>query len=199
MEPKKCKTRLRCTMIVCCFFVGIVQSDLFAQTPIQALQGTIDQLQSTLRASDLEEDIRIAQVREITMERFDFREMSKRILGPHWAKNFEKQDKFVSEFTEYMKRTFVNNVTKIKDLKVFCQNEETNGSTAKVITSISMPNEEFKIKFQMYSSESGWKIYDIVLGNDSFSIVSSYRAQFHWILQVSSFEDLLQIIRAKNT
>jgi hypothetical protein len=30
MEPKKCQTILRCTMVACCFFLGVVQHDLFA-------------------------------------------------------------------------------------------------------------------------------------------------------------------------
>jgi hypothetical protein len=58
MEPKKCKTRLSCTMMACCFLLGIVQSNLFAETPIQALQETIDHLQNILRDPGLGEDIR---------------------------------------------------------------------------------------------------------------------------------------------
>jgi hypothetical protein len=62
-----------------------------------------------------------------------------------------------------------------------------------------MSGEEFKIKFQMHPFGSGWKIYDVLLENAGFSVVRSYRTQLHWILKALSFEELLQIIRAKNT
>jgi phospholipid transport system substrate-binding protein len=198
MEPMKRKTRLRCTMMACCFFLGMVQSDLFAETPRQVLQETIDRLQNILRDPDLGEDTRTEQVREIVVARFDFREMSKRMLGSHWEQNVEKQDEFVAAFTEFMKRTFFNKVDKIKDTKVICRDEELQGSTAKVITIIHMSGEEFKIKFKMQRFGTGWKIYDVLLDNDSFSILRSYRVQFLWILQGLSFEELLHIIRAKN-
>ena len=57
------------------------------------------------------------------------------------------------------------------------------GSIAKVITSINISGEEFKIKFQMHPFGPAWKIYDVLLENDSFSVVRSYRTQFHWILE----------------
>ena len=83
-------------------------------------------------------------------------------------------------------------------MKVKCIDEAIDGSTAKVITSIDLSGEEFKVKFQMHPFGSAWKVYDVLLENDSFSVVRSYRTQFHWILKALSFDELLHIIRAKN-
>ena len=198
MEPKKCKTILRCTMVACCFLLGVVQHDLFAETPIQALDETLDRLQAISRDPGLGENIKTDQVRDIIVDRFDFREMSKRILGAHWEQNIEKQDEFVVVFTEFTKRTYLNKIDKIKAMKITCIDEEIQGSTAKVITSIDLSGEEFKVKFQMHPFGSAWKVYDVLLENDSFSVVRSYRTQFHWILKALSFDQLLHIIRAKN-
>ena len=198
MEPKKCKTILRCTMVACCCLLGVVQHDLFAETPIQALEETLDRLQAISRDPGLGEEIKTAQVRDIIVDRFDFKEMSKRILGSHWEQNIEKQDEFVGVFTEFTKRTYFNKIVKIKSMKVRCLDEEIQGSTAKVITSIDLSGDEFKVKFQMHPFGSAWKVYDVLLENDSFSVVRSYRTQFHWILKALSFDELLHIIRAKN-
>ena len=198
MEPKKCKTILRCTMVACCFLLGVVQHDLFAETPIQALEETLDRLQAISRDPGLGEEIKTAQVRDIIVDRFDFKEMSKRILGPHWEQNIEKQDEFVGVFTEFTKRTYFNKIVKIKSMKVRCLDEEIQGSTAKVITSIDLSGDEFKVKFQMHPFGSAWKIHDVLLENDSFSVVRTYRTQLHWILKALSFDELLHIIRAKN-
>ncbi len=136
MEPKKCKTILRCTMVACCFLLGVVQHALFAETPIQALEETLDRLQAISHDPSLGENIKIEQVRDIIVDRFDFREMSKRILGAHWEQTIEKQDEFVVVFTEFTKRTYFNKIGKIKSMKVTCIDEEIQGSTAKVITNI---------------------------------------------------------------
>jgi phospholipid transport system substrate-binding protein len=197
MEPKKCKTILRCTMVACCFLLGVV-SALFAETPTQALEGTLDRLQAVSHDLSLGEDIKTEQVRDIIVDRFDFREMSKRILGAYWEQNIQKQDEFVIVFTEFTKRTYFKKIDKLKSIKVTCLNEEIQGSTAKVITKIDLSGEEFNVKFQMHPFESAWKIYDVLLANDSFSVLSSYRVQFHWILKALSFDELLHIIRAKN-
>ena len=198
MEPKKCKTILRCTMVACCFLFGAVQHDLFAGTPIQALEETLDRLQAISRDPGLGEDIKTAQVRDIIVDRFDFREMSKRILGAHWVQNLEKQDEFVGVFTEFTKRTYFNKLGNIKSLNLVCLGEEIRGSTANVMTSINRSGEEFTIKFKMHPFESSWKIYDVLLANESFSVVRNYRTQFQWILKAVSFDELLHIIRAKN-
>jgi phospholipid transport system substrate-binding protein len=198
MGPKKCKTILRCTMVACCFLFGVVQHDLLAETPIQTLEETLDRLQAITHDLGLGEDIKREQVRDIIVDRFDFREMSKRILGPFWEQNIEKQDEFVGVFTEFTKRTYFDKISQIKSMEVKCINEEIQGSTAKVITSIALSGEEFKVKFQMHPFGSAWKIYDVLLENDSFSVVRSYRTQLQWFLKALSFDEMLHIIRAKN-
>ena len=198
MEPKKCKAILRCTMVACCFLLGVVQHDLFAETPIQALDETLDRLQAISRDPGLGEDIKTEQLRDIIVDRFDFREMSKRILGAYWEQSIEKQDEFVVVFTEFTKRTYFNKIGKIKAMKVKCIDEAIDGSTAKVITSIDLSGEEFKVKFHMHPFGSAWKIYDVLLENDSFSVVRSYRTQLNWFLKALSFDGLLHIISAKN-
>jgi phospholipid transport system substrate-binding protein len=185
-------------MVACCFFLGVVQHDLFAGTPIQALEETLDRLQAISRDPGLGEDIKTEQLRDIIVDRFDFREMSKRILGAYWEQSIEKQDEFVVVFTEFTKRTYFNKIGKIKAMKVKCIDEAIDGSTAKVITSIDLSGEEFKVKFHMHPFGSAWKIYDVLLENDSFSVVRSYRTQLHWFLKALSFDGLLHIISAKN-
>ena len=198
MAPKLYRTCLRCTMLAWCFLWGIMPSHLLAETPIQALQETLDRFQYVLLDSALLEDSRKEQVLETILARFDVREMSKRILGPHWDQHHEQQDAFVAEFTAFMKRIFLKQFDQIKGLKMACRGEEIQGSTAKVVTNLSTSGEEFIINFRMHQYDSGWKIYDVMMDNGSFSIVKSYRAQLQSILQFLSFEQMLQIIGGKN-
>jgi ABC-type transporter MlaC component len=182
------------TMVV---LVGL-PTHLLAETPIQALQQTIDRLQQAWRDPRLGEESRATQVWDIVLTRFDLREMAKRILGAYWEGRVEQQDVFVAEFTAFLKRTFAHQLEKLKEAKVICRAEEIQGAVAKVMTSLYLADEEVKLKFHMRQHESAWKIYDVLLDQGRFSLVSSYRAQLQWILQSSSFEALLHVMREKN-
>ena len=188
---------LRCATMAWCCLMAIIPTHLYAETPTQALQATLDRFQSILHDAGLGEDRRQEQVVGIILDRFDFREMSKRILGPYWNQAVNHQDAFVAEFAAFMERIFLKHFDQIKGLKVSCRDEETQGSLAKVVTNLSTAGEEFPIIFRMHHQDSGWKIYDATLGNGTFSLVSNYRTQLRWILQSSSFEQLIQIISEK--
>jgi ABC-type transporter MlaC component len=69
---------------------------------------------------------------------------------------------------------------------------------AKIMTSVYLAHEEVNITFRMHQQAADWKIYDVVLDHGRFSLVSSYRAQLQWLLQTSSLEELLRVIREKN-
>jgi ABC-type transporter MlaC component len=130
-------------------------SHLFAETPKQALQETIDRFQTMLHEPGVREDSRKEQVLETILAGFDFREMSKRILGPFWDQPREQQDAFVAEFTAFMKRTFLQHFDQIQGLKMTCRDEEIQGTMAKVGTNLSTAGKEFTINFRMHHHDLG--------------------------------------------
>ena len=81
---------------------------------------------------------------------------------------------------------------------MICRDEEIQESVAKVRTSVYLADEEVKLTFHMHQQESEWNIYDVLVDNGRFSLVSSYRAQLQWLLHTFSFEQLLHVIREKN-
>jgi ABC-type transporter MlaC component len=125
--------------------------------------------------------------------------MSKRILGPYWDQPRERQDAFVVAFTAFMKRVFLGHFDQIKSLQVTCRDEEIQGAMAQVRANLSTSGQAFTMNFRMHKQGVGWKIYDVMMDNGNFSIVRSYRAQLQWILRSSSFEQVLRLIREKNT
>jgi ABC-type transporter MlaC component len=181
-----------------CILLGILPSHLYAETPIHALQETLDRFQRILHDAALGEDSREEQVLETILARFDIWEISKRILGPYWHQHPEQQDAFVTEFTAFMKKIFLKHFDQIRTLKVTCREETIQGPMAKVVTNLSTAKEELTINFRMHQHDEGWKIYDVVLGDGSFSLLKSYRTQLQWILQSASFEQLLDLLGEKN-
>jgi phospholipid transport system substrate-binding protein len=187
-----------CGIITMVGLVGL-PTRLLAETPIQALQQTIDRFQTLLHDPGLREESRTEQVLETILARFDFQEMSKRILGPYWDQPRDQQDAFVVAFTGFVKRMFLGHFDQIKSLHVTCRGEEVRGLKAQVLANLSTAGQAVTMNFRMHQQGTGWKIYDVMMENGSFSLVSSYRTQLQWILQSSSFEQLLRIIREKNT
>jgi ABC-type transporter MlaC component len=171
---------------------------LLAETPIQALQQTIARLQEALRDPRLGEETRATQVWDTVLTRVDLREMSKRILGSYWEGPVEQQEAFVAEFTAFMKRTFAPKLEKLKEARMICRAEEIQGSLAKIRTSVYLAQEEVNVTFRMHQQAADWKIYDVLLDQGRFSLVSSYRAQLQWLLHTFSFEELLHVMREKN-
>ena len=182
------------TMVV---LVGL-PTRLLAETPTQALQETMDRVQTLVHDPGLRAESRTAQVLETILARFDVREMSKRILGPYWDQPRDQQDAFVAEFTAFMKRLFAGHFEQITSLHVTCRDEEIRGVTAHVLATLSTAGQAVTVNFRLHQQGVGWKIYDVVMDQGRVSLVSSYRTQLQWILQSSSFDQLLRIIREKN-
>ena len=186
-----------CGIITMVLLVGL-PTRLWAETPIQALQETIDRSQTLLHDPGLREESRTEQVLGTILARFDMQEMSKRILGPYWDQPRDQQDAFVVEFTAFMKRMLLGHFDQITSLHVTCRGEEIHGSMAHVWATLSTAGQAFPINFRMHQQGMGWKIYDVVMDHGRFSFISSYRTQLQWILQSASFDQLLRMIREKN-
>ena len=186
-----------CGIMTIVVLVGL-PTRLLAETPTQALQETIDRFQTLLHDPGLKEESRTEQVLGTILARFDVQEMSKRILGPYWDQPRDQQDAFVAEFTAFMKRLFVGHFEQITSLHVTCRGEEIRGAMAQVLATLSTAGQAVTVNFRLHQQGVGWKIYDVVMDQGRVSLISSYRTQLQWILQSSSFDHLLRMIREKN-
>ena len=186
-----------CGLMTLVVLVGLPRH-LFAETPIQAVQATLDQLQQALRDPQLGEESRAQQGWDLLLARLDVREMSQRILGSSWAGPIAQQEAFLAVFTAFMHRTFAPKLAQLKEARLRCRAEEIHGARAQVMASVETPEGEVPLTVRMYQQASEWKIYDVALDDGRFSLVSSYRAQLQGILHTASFEEMLRVIRDKN-
>src|SRR5262245_61083410 len=171
---------------------------LCAETPIQALQATLDQLQRALGDPQLGEESRAQRGWDLLLARVDVREMSQRILGSSWAGPVAQQEAFLAVFTAFMQRTFAPKLAQLKEASLRCRAEEINDARAKVMASMETSDGEVPLTLHMHQQASEWKIYDVGLDDGRFSLVSSYRAQLQGILRTVSFEEVLRVIGDKN-
>jgi phospholipid transport system substrate-binding protein len=124
--------------------------------------------------------------------RFDFSEMTKRSLGPHWnALEANEQQEFIDAYTQMVLRFFGRSVRAAGDETIQYKREVRDGILASVETKVvSGSRDDFAIDYRLHDIDGQWKVYDVLI--DHISIVNNYRAQFERVIAKSSIKDLLQ-------
>src|SRR6266542_650890 len=115
--------------------------------------------------------------------RFDFSEMTKRSLGPHWNA--------IDAYSQMVLRFFGRSVRAAGDETIQYKREIRDGILASVETKVvSGSRDDFAIDYRLHDIDGQWKVYDVLI--DHISIVNNYRAQFERVIAKSSIKDLLQ-------
>lgn len=173
---------------------------VFAGAPTEQIRSAINQgvevLKSTKLDSKKQKAGAVDRLREIVFPLFDFREMAKRSLGPYWRRiSPQQQDQFVTAFTELLEKTYADKIDLYDGQKVAYTGESIDGNFAVVSTKVIGKDQSYSVDYKLQLEDGKWKIYDIVAEN--ISLVNNYRAQFNRVLANSSFDDLMQRIKAK--
>ena len=169
-----------------------------AQTPGQQVQETIQRITAIVSSPSREESERRDEVKRVLLPRFDWLEMAKRSLGKHWPRVPERQNEFVSAFTEFVGNAYLGTIGGYKDEKIIFAGERRDQNLAEVDTKL-VPNkgEPMSVNYRLHLVQGDWKIYDVVI--DDISLVNNYRSQFNRVLAKSSFDDLLKQLRDRDS
>jgi len=140
---------------------------------------------------------RIERLKEIANPLFDFEEMARRSLGPHWRRRSpQEQKEFVKLFRDFVEKTYSNNVDLYAGEQIVMGKETIDNDYAQVDSSFINPKgEEFSVVFRLRRTGGKWKVYDAVVEN--ISIVNNYRSQFDRVISKSSFEELIRLLKEK--
>ncbi len=130
---------------------------------------------------------------------FNFEEMSKRALGKFWRKRApEEKKEFVELFTKTLKDTYIRKTISCYGGKIVFLKENQDNRYFKVQTKfITRIGKKVSMDFFLLSKHGKWKIYDVII--EGVSLVNNYRSQFNNILLKSSYEELIQKIKQKQS
>jgi phospholipid transport system substrate-binding protein len=178
------------------FFFCLVPAPGFANTPMEEIQQTIQQVLSVVRNTANSDEQRTEMLRETLMPRFDWFEMARQTLGKHWSVAAGRENEFIGAFATFLGNSYAGNISSYKDEKILFVQESIDSNRAQVKTKI-VPDkgEPTSVNYRLHRVEGHWKIYDVVV--DDISIVVNYRSQFNRILNRGTFDDLLNQLRAK--
>jgi len=178
-----------------------IASALLAGEPLEVIKVSADRAIQILKDPQLQakekKKERIERLKEIANPLFDFEEMARRSLGPHWRRRSpQEQKEFVKLFRNFIEKTYSNNVDLYAGEQILMGKEIIDNNYAQVDSSFVNPKgEEFSVVFRLRRTEGKWKVYDAVVEN--ISIVNNYRSQFDRVISKSSFEELMRLLKEK--
>ncbi len=180
--------------------VSLFLMPLHAAEIADKVKPTIDGVIAVLKDKSLKgaekTNERREKIRNIIVKRFDFPEMAKRSLARYWRKRTDEERKeFVKLFSRFLENSYIDKIEKYNDEEVVYLNERIDNGRAVLKTKIITHNgADIPIEYRLLKKDD-WMIYDIVI--EGVSLVRNYRSQFTKIIQRSSYEALIERLRAK--
>jgi phospholipid transport system substrate-binding protein len=175
----------------------------WAGAPTDQLRDGVDRVFKILRDPAMAGDANATQRRSAILTAagtiFDFGEMAKRSLGPHWAtRTPAERTQFVALFTDLMQHSYISKVDQHGGAKMAFQGETVDGDFASVRTTIPLSNgSEMPLEYRMHAADARWQVYDLSI--DGISLVSNYRSQFNKVIRTDSYETLVTRLTAHQT
>ena len=151
---------------------------------------------SRLQAKEKKSE-RIERLKEVVNPMFDFEEMARRSLGPHWRRRSpQEQQEFVKLFRDFLEKVYSDKVDLYAGEKVVYGRETVEDDFAQVeSTFVSAKGEGVSVVYRLRRSGGTWKVYDAVVEN--ISVVNNYRSQFDRVISKSSFDELKRLLKEK--
>lgn len=183
------------------FLVVSPLSGLAETGPMEQLRPTLSKLTKVLSDQGLkgnEHKIeRRAKIMNSIKEGFDFREMSKRILGSTWNSiSAADQDRFTELMTKLLENVYIGKLENYSGQTIGYVGERVKGDRAQVSTLIEDHNVQIPVHYIMAMDQGRWMVYDINI--EGVSLVRNYMEQFKSILRTQKFEGLVKVIEDKN-
>lgn len=169
--------------------------------PTEQLKPALDNLiviieDESLKGPDHKTERRTLIMKEIS-NGFDFREMSRRVLGRTWNKiTPEQQDYFVGQMTKLLENVYVGKLETYTGQTVEFVEERIKGNRAQVTTLVEDEGVKLPVHYIMQKTGNKWMVYDINI--EGVSLIRNYTEQFRSILKQKDYEGLIKIIEEKN-
>jgi phospholipid transport system substrate-binding protein len=179
----------------------LIPFQVLAASPKETVETEVNNVVKTLGDPQFKtesREVKIAKIREIVNQVFDYTELSKRTLGRNW-KNLtaEQQHEFVELFSELLEKVYADRLLAYSDEKVIFEEETMLKENQAEVQSFVLTSDgkNIPIFYRMLQNGNQWRIYDVII--EGVSLVKNYRTQFKEILDTGSPEKVLEVLREK--
>lgn len=200
---KKDRFSMKAITIALCAITILISSTLQASPlgPTEQLKPALDNLIIVLENESLQGDVnkveRRLQIMTAISSSFDFKEMSRRVLGRTWNTITPDQRKhFVALMTKLLENVYIGKLETYSGQAIEFVAERIKGKRAQVTTLIENQGVKLPIHYIMQEVDDKWMVYDINI--EGVSLIRNYMEQFKSILRKEKYEGLIKIIEKKN-
>jgi phospholipid transport system substrate-binding protein len=139
-------------------------------------------------------------VEKKVLPHFNFVRMTQLAVGRHWREASPEQQKLlVEEFRTLLVQTYAVTFTAYRDQAIEYRPLRLQPDDTDVVVK-SLVNQSggkpVTIDYKMQKSDTGWKVYDVVVGD--LSLVQSYRGSFNSEVQKGGIDGLVKALTEKN-
>ena len=167
--------------------------------PGQIIERTAEQILVILDDPERTVEQRRAEIGEIASALFDFRTMTRLVLGRNWKKlTPEQQGEFVRHFAGFLAADYGSRVERYEQQQVSVLGERVE-PRGDVTVKTKVTGGEFDgavIDYRMRYRDEEWRIIDVVI--EGISLVANFRDQFREVLSREGPESLLEKLREKS-
>ena len=152
-----------------------------------------------LAAGDRQKAVKLAE--EKILPHIDFEEATRLAVGRGWKEaSPEQRKKLIAEFRNMLVRTYSNAIGTYEGqtMKVLPSRVKPGDDEATVRNQFLRPGgKPILIDYSMRKTDSGWKIYDIVV--EGVSLVLTDRSEFDAVVKQEGVDGLIKRLGQKNT
>lgn len=135
-----------------------------------------------------------AMVQDQVLPYFDFRAMSRLVLGKHWREANEIQrDRFANEFRDLLVRTYATALLKYTNEEVvylpFRSSPDDKTATVKTEVKQGGGGPVIPIHYSFYLTDGAWKVFDVTI--EGVSLVTTYRSTYAEKINSSGMDGLI--------
>ena len=168
--------------------------------PTADLQPILQDLTAVLADKNLKGDehrtARREKIMSIIKHGFDFREMSKRVLGKTWQDIDDKErDNFTSLMTKLLENVYIGKLESYSGQTLEFVGETIKEDRGQVSVLLDNGGVKIPIHYIMRKSDLRWMVYDINI--EGVSLVRNYQEQFKAILRKDNYQGLVKVLEEK--
>lgn len=170
----------------------------------QVVKDTADEVLEKLRAEKEElqnnPDRVYALVYEMIIPHFDFKSMSKWVLGRNWRHaSPEQQEEFSKEFQTLLVRTYAKALLQYSDEEIEYSpvHKKEDAELVTVRTEVKQSgSSKIPINYTMHEVDGEWKVVDVAV--NGASLVSTYRGSFASEVRRGGIDTLISKLSERN-
>ncbi len=164
--------------------------------PIELIEQTVNSVIDTLKDKELCRKERRDRVLGFMYRRFDFEEMSRRILATNWPKlTREQRKRFEDLFSRLLGISYYKKMEGYTDEKVVFKRQIIRGRYALVETVVKAHDKDIPINYKLIYKKGDWHVYDVRI--EGVSLVSNYRTSYNSIIRKEGVDALLRTMEEK--